>query len=73
MQSMKLHSYPTTCTVPEGKSLDKRDVPVAFFFEMPLPLDKRDVGCCWVSSPSLTKGGGLAEDPINQKAKNEIS
>jgi len=40
---------------------------------MPLPLDKRDGGCSWVSSPSLTKGGGPGEDPINQISKSEIN
>ena len=28
---MKLHSYPTLCTVLTGRSLDKRDMPLVFF------------------------------------------
>ena len=54
--------------------LDKRDGGCSVFFKkMPLPLDKRDGGCSWVSSPSLTKGGGPGEDPINQISKSEMN
>ena len=69
--SMKLHNHLALCTVPTGKSLDKRDVPVVFFEQCHCFLTKEVVAVVGFQAPPWQKGVALEKTQSIKPAKRE--